>query len=88
MHIETPIAGPYAHAPTSVSRIMALVVLALLPATLFSLWQFGWPAICLFLITIGTCLAAEAAVSADRGPAPALPPCWTARPSSPAGSWP
>jgi len=61
MYSDTPIAGPYAHERTSVSRIMVLVVLALLPATLFSLWQFGWPAIFLFLITVGTCLIAEAA---------------------------
>jgi len=61
MYSDTPIAGPYAHERTSVSRIMVLVVLALVPATLFSLWQFGWPAIFLFLITVGTCLAAEAA---------------------------
>ncbi len=61
MYSDTPIAGPYAHERTSVSRIMVLVVLALLPATLFSLWQFGWPAIFLFLITVGTCLVAEAA---------------------------
>ena len=61
MYSDTPIAGPYAHERTSVSRIMVLVVLALVPATLFSLWQFGWPAIFLFLITVGTCLIAEAA---------------------------
>jgi len=58
---EHLIAGPYAHEGASVSRTMGLVMLALLPATLLGLWQFGWPAILLFLITIAAALAAEAA---------------------------
>ena len=53
---ETPIAGPYAHAPVSIRRSMALVMLALSPATLFGLYQFGWPAIVLFLVTVGCSL--------------------------------
>jgi electron transport complex protein RnfD len=57
---ETPVAGPYTHAKASISRTMGLVMLALLPATLFSLYQFGWPAIFLFLVTIGACLLLEA----------------------------
>lgn len=52
--------GPYAHAATSVQRTMGLVLAALLPATLFNLWQFGWPAANLFAVTIGAALAAEA----------------------------
>jgi electron transport complex protein RnfD len=61
MQIETPsaIAGPYAHAQTSIQRTMGLVMLALLPATLFGFWQFGWPAIFLFVATVGTALLAE-----------------------------
>ena len=31
---------------------MRLVMLALLPATLLGLWQFGWPAIFLFAVTL------------------------------------
>lgn len=54
------VAGPYAHAGTSVSRTMGLVMLALIPATLFGLWQFGWPAIFLFVITIAAAVVAEA----------------------------
>ncbi|WP_296808307.1 RnfABCDGE type electron transport complex subunit D [Thiocapsa sp.] len=63
MQIETPAssAGPFAHARTSVQRTMALVMLALLPATLFGFWQFGWPAVFLFFATIGTALLAESA---------------------------
>jgi len=55
-----PVAGPYTHAKTSVSRTMGLVMLALLPATVFSLYLFGWPAIFLFATTLATCLLAEA----------------------------
>ena len=58
--MSTPIAGPYAHANTSVRRTMGLVLLALIPATLFGLYQFGWPAIFLFLTTIAAAVAAEA----------------------------
>jgi electron transport complex protein RnfD len=35
-------------------------MLALLPATVFSLYLFGWPAIFLFATTLATCLLAEA----------------------------
>ena len=60
MQDSTPLAGPYAHEKSSVSRTMGLVMLALLPATLFGLYQFGWPAIYLFAITIVACLGFEA----------------------------
>lgn len=54
-------AGPYTHAGNSVSRTMLLVILALLPATLLGLVEFGWPAIFLFLTTITAAVLAEAA---------------------------
>jgi electron transport complex protein RnfD len=57
---ESLIAGPYAHAGSSVSRTMGLVMLALAPATLFALVQFGWPAIFLFAVTLVTAIGAEA----------------------------
>jgi len=60
MKEEILIAAPYAHAKASVSRTMMLVVLALLPATLFGLYQFGWPAIFLFLITLAASVFTEA----------------------------
>jgi electron transport complex protein RnfD len=52
--------APFSHAANGVSRTMALVMLALAPATLFNFWLFGWPAIFLFAVTVGTCLAVEA----------------------------
>lgn len=53
--------GPFTHAPNSVGGIMQTVMLALLPATLFDLWLFGWPALFLFLVTVGSCIVIEAA---------------------------
>ncbi|WP_462322047.1 RnfABCDGE type electron transport complex subunit D [Halochromatium sp.] len=53
-------ASPHAHAPVSIDRTMRLVMLALLPATLLGLWQFGWPAIILFAVTLGAALLFEA----------------------------
>jgi Na+-translocating ferredoxin:NAD+ oxidoreductase subunit D len=52
--------GPFAHDSSSVQRIMRLVLLALLPATLFNLYLFGWPAINLFAVTIVSAILAEA----------------------------
>ncbi|WP_316368699.1 RnfABCDGE type electron transport complex subunit D [Candidatus Thiodiazotropha sp. CDECU1] len=57
---EQPVAGPFTHARTSISRTMGLVMLALLPATLYSLYLFGWPAIFLFVTTLIACLLFEA----------------------------
>ena len=60
MSDETTVFGPYTHAKNSISRTMGLVMLSLLPATLFGLYQYGWPAIFLFLTTVVACVAAEA----------------------------
>ncbi|MEW8085438.1 MAG: RnfABCDGE type electron transport complex subunit D [Candidatus Thiodiazotropha endolucinida] len=58
---ETPlISGPYTHARSSINRTMGLVMLALLPATLFSLYLFGWPAIFLFITTLIAAIVTEA----------------------------
>ncbi len=58
--MHTLIAGPYTHENTSVSRIMGLVIVALLPATAFGLYQFGWPALFLFIVTVLAALLLEA----------------------------
>ncbi|MBK1649928.1 RnfABCDGE type electron transport complex subunit D [Rhabdochromatium marinum] len=60
MSIETLAANPHTHAPNSVARTMRLVLLALVPATLFGLYQFGWPAIFLFAVTLLGALLWEA----------------------------
>ena len=59
--------GPFTHAVTSVGQTMATVMLALTPATLFDAVLFGWPAIFLFLVTIGSCVAVEAGCLQAQG---------------------
>lgn len=70
----TPLSGPHTHTHLTVPRIMATVMVALLPATLYSLYLFGWPAINLFVITLGSALFFEAAcvALAQRAIKPAL----------------
>jgi RnfABCDGE-type electron transport complex D subunit len=59
----TPIAhSPHAHAANSVSRIMATVMLALVPATLFGFWLYGWPAVYLWAVSLLAAVAGEAAM--------------------------
>ncbi len=52
--------SPHTHAGDDVSKIMATVMVALTPATLYGLYAFGWPAINIFLIVIATAIASEA----------------------------
>lgn len=67
MHGVIDTSGPYAHAAVSVQGIMGQVMLALMPATLLSAWLFGWPAVALFLVTVGATVAAEAVCLLLRG---------------------
>jgi electron transport complex protein RnfD len=60
MSVTIEKSGPFGHAPSSVSKTMITVLVALLPATLFNVWLFGWPALFMFLITVGACLGFEA----------------------------
>ena len=60
MPIDTPVAAPHATTSTSVSRVMLTVVAALVPATLFGFWLYGWPAIHLWIVTVATALLGEA----------------------------
>jgi Na+-translocating ferredoxin:NAD+ oxidoreductase subunit D len=53
-------AGPFTHAPSSITRTMAWVMAALLPATAWGLWLFGWPAVLLWALTLASALVAEA----------------------------
>lgn len=56
----SPATAPHTTASNSVARIMLTVVMALVPATLFGFWQYGWPAIFLFVITVAAALFGEA----------------------------
>lgn len=60
-------AAPFTHAGASVERTMLLVMLALAPATAFGLYTFGWPAVLLFAVTVGSALAFEALMLALLG---------------------
>jgi electron transport complex protein RnfD len=54
------VSGPHAHGAASVTRTMVRVMLALLPATLFGVYIYGWPAFNLLLVTVGAAVIAEA----------------------------
>lgn len=56
----SPISSPHAHGARSVGRVMLFVMLALTPATLAGFWNFGWPAIMLWSVTVLAALLAEA----------------------------
>lgn len=60
-------AGPFTHTVNSISRTMLWVMAALLPATAYGLWLFGWPAVMLLAITLASAVAAEAAMLKLRG---------------------
>jgi electron transport complex protein RnfD len=51
--------GPYVRKEKSVTRTMVLVMLALVPATAYGLYLYGWPAIILFAITLGSAVIFE-----------------------------
>jgi RnfABCDGE-type electron transport complex D subunit len=72
--IDTPVSAPHTTTTQSVSRVMATVMLALAPATLFGFWLYGWPAIHLWLITVVAAVFGEALCLRlmDRPVAPAL----------------
>jgi len=52
--------APHAHAPVTVSRVMLTVMAALVPATLFGFWLYGWPAVFLWATACLSALLAEA----------------------------
>ena len=60
-------AGPYTRTEQTVGKTMRAVMIALLPATLWGCWLFGWPAVWLCLITIAASMAAESLCLRLRG---------------------
>ncbi len=54
--------SPHAHAPVTVSRVMLTVMLALLPATLYGFWIYGWPAFNIWVVTLLAAVIGEAFV--------------------------
>jgi Na+-translocating ferredoxin:NAD+ oxidoreductase subunit D len=57
----TPVAAPHATTNNSTGRVMATVMLALAPATLYGFWLYGWPAIYLWIITVASAVLGEIA---------------------------
>ncbi len=51
--------SPHVRAKDNSSRIMLYVILALLPTTAFGIWNFGYKALILILVTIASCVASE-----------------------------
>jgi len=58
--MNQPLASPHIAGPMNIQRVMVLVLLALLPGTAMGIFEFGWPALFLFLITIGSAVLFEA----------------------------
>ncbi|MDI6750382.1 MAG: RnfABCDGE type electron transport complex subunit D [Pseudomonadota bacterium] len=55
-----PLSSPHVHAVGGVPLVMAKVMLALAPATLYGFWLYGWPAVHLWWITVLSALFGEA----------------------------
>ena len=51
--------APHVRAKDSTSRVMLYVIIALLPTTLFGIYNFGYRALILILVTIASCVASE-----------------------------
>ncbi len=51
--------SPHMRAKDSTSRIMFYVIVALLPASAFGIYNFGYRALILILVTIASCVASE-----------------------------
>lgn len=52
-------ASPHVRAKDTTSQIMLLVIIALMPATIFGVFNFGLNALILILVTVGTSVLAE-----------------------------
>ena len=59
--------SPHRISEHSVTRVMALVLVALVPGTFAMWWYFGWGVIVNIMLTTSTAVAAEAAILKMRG---------------------
>ncbi|WP_108260428.1 RnfABCDGE type electron transport complex subunit D [Mangrovicoccus ximenensis] len=55
------VSGPHAHSRLTVGNTMVMVMICLLPATGMGFYQFGWPAVLLFAVTVASAVGFEAA---------------------------
>ena len=51
--------NPHVRSAVRTDKIMELVLLALLPASIFGVWHFGWNALLLIIVSVGTCVLTE-----------------------------
>ena len=51
--------APHVRAKDTTSRIMLYVIIAMLPAALFGIYNFGLRALLLILVTVASCVASE-----------------------------
>ena len=51
--------NPHIRDKWKTNNIMSLVVIALMPATLFGIWNFGWYAALLIVVTVGSAVLSE-----------------------------
>ena len=51
--------NPHIRSKVSTNGIMAVVIIALLPTTVFGIYNFGWRALLLILVTVGTAVLTE-----------------------------
>lgn len=58
--MSLPVHGPHAHSSGRMPQLMLQVMLALLPATLYGFWLYGWPAVNLWIIALASALFWEA----------------------------
>ena len=60
MTVPVLLSAPHTHTVFTVSRTMLMVMAALAPATGLGLYEFGWPAVFLFLVTVAAACLFEA----------------------------
>ena len=58
--------SPHAHRDISTHRIMYTVLVALVPATVFGIYLFGWNAAKVICLSVGVAVAAEAVLCQIR----------------------
>ena len=51
--------SPHVRSKDTTDRIMRYVIIALLPTSLFGIYNFGWHALLLIVVTIAACVASE-----------------------------
>ena len=58
---------PYIRNPVRTEQAMLMVLISLLPASVFGVWRFGWKALGLLLLSAGVCILTEFLYEKFRG---------------------